>query len=140
MSNFKIIENKISSIKKYLKILQRYKKYSKEKIENNLDLKGAVERYLYLAVQSSIDLAEAIIAHKDFRKPTTMSEAFYILSEERLIPDGLTKKLIKMVGFRNIIVHDYEKIDYAIVYDVLQNKLKDIENFSKNVSKKLRLK
>lgn len=138
MSNFKIIENKISSIKKYLKILQRYKKYSKEKIENNLDLKGAVERYLYLAVQSSIDLAEAIIAYKDFRKPTTMSEAFYILSEERLIPDGLTKKLIKMVGFRNIIVHDYEKIDYAIVYDVLQNKLKDIENFSKNVSKKLR--
>jgi uncharacterized protein YutE (UPF0331/DUF86 family) len=139
MSSLKVIENKISSIKKYLKILQRYKGYSKKKIENSIDIKGALERYLYLAIQSSIDLAEAIIAYKEFRKPTTMSEAFYILNEENIIPDKLTKELVKMVGFRNIIAHDYEKIDYDIVYDALQNRTKDIEGFLKNVSAKLRL-
>lgn len=41
-----------------------------------------------------------------------VTESFYILNEERLIPNNLTKKLAKMVGFRNIIAHDYEKIDY----------------------------
>lgn len=134
MSNLKVIENKKSSILKYLKILQRYKKYSRKEIEDDIDRKGAIERYLYLAIQSTIDLAEAIIAYKDFRKPTTMTEAFYILSEEKLISDNLTKKLIKMVGFRNIVAHDYEKIDYDIVYDVLQNKLKDVEKFLKEIS------
>lgn len=78
MSNLKVIENKKSAIRKYLKILQRYRKRSKKEIEGDIDIKGAVERYLYLAVQSTIDLAEAIIAYKSFRKPTTMSEAFYI--------------------------------------------------------------
>ncbi len=139
MSNLKVIENKISSIRKYSKILQRYKKYSREKITDDIDIKGAVERYLYLAIQSTIDLAEATIAYKNFRKPTTMTEAFYILNEEGLISHELTKELVKMVGFRNIIAHDYEKIDYDIVFDILKNKTKDIEIFLKTISEKLRL-
>lgn len=139
MSNLKVIENKISSIRKYLKILQRYKKYSKKEIEENVDIKGALERYLYLAIQSTIDLAEAIIAYKNFRKPTTMAEAFYILNEEGLLTVRLTNELAKMVGFRNIVAHDYERIDYDIVLDVLQNKLKDVDKFLKRITAKLRL-
>lgn len=133
MTNLAVIENKISSVKKYLKILDRYKKYSKKEIEGSIDIRGAVERYLYLANQAAIDLAEAVIAYKNFRKPTTMSEAFFILNEEKIISDELTEKLTKMVGFRNIIVHDYEEIDYAVVYEILQNGLKDIENFLKKI-------
>jgi uncharacterized protein YutE (UPF0331/DUF86 family) len=129
MTNFSIIENKISSIKKYLAILKRYKKYSKEELMKNIDLRGAVERYLYLVSQSAIDLAGAVISFREFRKPTTASENFYILEEEKIITRGLSENLIKMVGFRNIIAHDYEKVDYDILYDILINKLKDIENF-----------
>ena len=88
MTNLSVIENKISSIKKYLKITERYKKHSREEIENNIDIKGAVERYLYLAAQATIDLAEAVIAYKNFRKPTTMSEAFHILEENKITLDG----------------------------------------------------
>ena len=140
MSNIKVIENKISSTKKYLKILQRYRGYNKEEIEGNIDLRGAVERYLYLAVQATIDLAEAVIAYKGFRKPTTMSEAFDILNEEGIISAKLTNELVKMVGFRNIITHDYEKIDYQVVYNVLINGRKDIESFLKRLEGKLNLK
>jgi uncharacterized protein YutE (UPF0331/DUF86 family) len=135
VSNLKVIENKKSSIIKYLKILERYKKYSKKEIEENVDIKGAMERYLYLAIQSAIDLAEAIIAYKNFRKPTTMTEAFYILNEEGFIPVRLTNELVKMVGFRNIVAHDYERIDYDIVLDILKNRLKDIDKFLKEISK-----
>lgn len=140
MSSIKIIENKISSIRKYLKILQRYRGYKKEELEGNIDLRGAVERYLYLAVQATIDLAEAVIAYKGFRKPTTMSEAFDILYEERFVPEKLTTELVKMVGFRNIITHDYERLDYDIVYRVLQNGRKDIDGFLKKIAEKLNLK
>ena len=65
MSNLTVIENKISSIQKYLKILERYKNYSREELENNIDIRGAVERYLYLVSQATIDLAEAVIAYKN---------------------------------------------------------------------------
>lgn len=129
MSNLTVIENKISEARKYLKILERYMKYSKEEIVDDIDIKGALERYLYLAAQSVIDLADAIIAYKKFRKPTTLSESFYILNEENIIPNELTEKMIKMTGFRNTIAHDYGKLNYDIVYNTLHNNLKDIEEF-----------
>jgi uncharacterized protein YutE (UPF0331/DUF86 family) len=134
MTNLNVIENKISSAKKYLIILEDYKKYSREEIEKNIDIKGAVERYLYLAIQAVIDLAEAVLAYKNLRKPATIAETFYILNEAKIIDGGLTEKLVKMAGFRNIIAHDYEEINYDIVYDVLQNKLKDLEEFLKTAS------
>lgn len=137
MTTFTVIENKISAVKKYLKILERYKKYSKKNIVDNIDIRGAVERYLYLAVQATIDLAEAVISYKKFRKPTTMSEAFDILNEEKIIPKKLTEKLVKMTGFRNVIAHDYAKIDYDKVYGVLHHELKDIKDFLDYLKKKL---
>lgn len=137
MSNLTVIENKISAARKYLKILEEFSKYSREEIEKDVNIRGAAERYLYLAVQASIDLAEALIAYKKFRKPTTLSETFHILNEEKIIDTSLTDKLASMVGFRNIITHDYGKIDYDIVYDVLHNRLEDIDRFL-NIAEQIR--
>ena len=129
MTNITVIENKISSIQKYLGILKRYQQYSQKEIVNDIDKKGALERYLYLVIQSTIDLAEAIISYKNLRKPSTMSESFHILREEAIITDEVTDQLVKMTGFRNVIAHDYEKLDYDIVYDVLKNRLSTVEAF-----------
>lgn len=139
MTNVNVIETKISSIQKYLKILAEYKKYSQKEIETDLNLKGAVERYLYLLTQAAIDLAEAIIALKDFRRPTTYSEAFHILHEEDFLTADLTERLVRMAGFRNIIAHDYEDVDFVILYDVLQHRLGDVEQFLKDSKNKLKL-
>ncbi len=138
MTNLSVIENKISAARKYLKILERYKKYTEkeieEEIEEDLDIRGAFERYIYLAIQSTIDLAEAVISYKNLRKPSTMSEAFYILNEEGIISSDLKTKLSKMVGFRNLIAHDYDKINYEIAYSILQEGLNDIHEFLRIIS------
>jgi uncharacterized protein YutE (UPF0331/DUF86 family) len=139
MTNYTVIENKISYLEKYLGILKRYKQYSREQIEKDVDIKGMVERYLYLLAQSAIDLAEAILSLKNLRKPTTFSETFIILEEAKIIDGALAEKMIKMVGFRNILAHDYAEINYDIVYDVLQNKLSDIEEFIQQIKDKLNI-
>ncbi|MBI4272757.1 DUF86 domain-containing protein [Candidatus Uhrbacteria bacterium] len=133
MSSLQIIENKISTIQKYLSILDRYKRHSRIDLENDVDIRGATERYLYLAVQSVIDCAEAVIAYKKFRKPTTMSDTFYILHEEGVLSLEAIQPLIQMTGFRNIIVHGYERINYDVVYDVLHHHLLDIEKFLEKI-------
>lgn len=129
MTDIATIENKISAIQKYLKILEGYKKYSRKEVEDDVTIRGAVERYLYLAAQSVIDLAEAVVALKNFRKPSTMGENFYILNEQGAISPALTEKMIGLVGFRNVIAHEYEKVNYDIVFDVLHNRLADTEGF-----------
>ncbi len=135
MSNLRVIENKISLIQKYLKIVISYQSYTKEDIVRDITLKGAIERYLYLVVQATVDLAEAVIAFKKFRKPSTMRECFDILYEEDIIPLDLSERLVKMVGFRNILAHDYELINYDIVCKVLKEDIEDIERFIKIIMK-----
>lgn len=137
MTSIAVLENKISAIRKYLKILGRYTRYSREELEKDIDIRGAVERYLYLATQATIDLAEAVLAFRGFRKPSTMGEAFYILQEEGILSQKLTEKLVGMVGFRNVIAHDYEKVNYDIVYAVLHERLKDIEELVSMVEKRV---
>jgi len=61
MTNISVIESKISSIQKYLKILESYKSYSQKQLENDLHLKGSVERYLYLLAQF---LLKIFVVHK----------------------------------------------------------------------------
>lgn len=137
MSSKDILELKISSVQKYLKLLKKLSKHSFQIIENDPILKGAVERYLYLAVHATIELAEAVIAFKDFRRPSTYREAFEILEEEELINLKLVDQLKKMTGFRNAIAHDYESFDSKKTYDILKNDLQDIEKFLKIVEKKI---
>jgi uncharacterized protein YutE (UPF0331/DUF86 family) len=79
-------------------------------------------------MQASIDLTGAVISYKKLRKPSTMSESFHILKEAEIIPPELSKQMVQMTGFQNIIAHDYEDLNYDIVYAVLQNRLSHIEN------------
>jgi uncharacterized protein YutE (UPF0331/DUF86 family) len=48
--------------------------------------------------------------------------------------------MVKLVGFRNVLAHEYEELNYEILYDVLKNKLRDIEEFIEASEKFLHLK
>ena len=61
--------------------------------------------------------------------PETGAATFEVLGEAGLLPRDLAESLAKMVGFRNILVHDYAKLDPAIVLRVLATDLKDVERF-----------
>ncbi len=137
MTDLSTVENKISIVKKNLKTLERYKSISRKDIEGDVDLRGALERYLYLAVQSTIDLAGAFISYRELRKPSTFGENFRILEEEGLLDKNLTDELVRMTGFRNILVHDYEDLDYDIVLEVLNEKTEQIEQFVEIIEKDL---
>lgn len=129
MTAIDVIENRISSVKKNLRYVERYKNYSQSELKNHIDLRGAFERYLYLVCQSTIDLAEAMIAYKKFRKPASMHDSFEILCEEDIISLELMENLIAMVRFRNVITHGYDKLDFVEMYKILQEDLKDVREF-----------
>ena len=140
MTNKGVIEAKISSIKGYIGILEKnYKHRSQKEIEEDLFLKTSLERHLYLLVQETIGLAEAVVAYREFRRPDSYAAAFEILNEENVISRQLLEKMKDMVGFRNVVAHDYAKINYDIVYDVLHNKLVDVEQFITEIKKSLNL-
>ena len=140
MTNLSVAENKISSVKKYLSILESYRNHSVEEIERDATLRGAIERYLYLVCKTAIDLTEVIISVSKFRKPTTMSESFVILGEEGVIGADLRARMAKLVALLNVLAHEYEEINYEVLYDVLRNRLQDITEFVETAEEFLNLK
>ncbi len=140
MTNLSVAENKISSVKKYLSILESYRNNSVEEIERDITLRGAIERYLYLVCKTAIDLTEVIISLSKFRKPTTISESFVILEEEGVIGADLKARMADSVALLNVLAHEYEEINYEVLYDVLRNRLQDITEFVETAEKFLNLK
>lgn len=129
MTNISLIENKISIVKKYLKILDSYSDIDSEILKNNIDKKGAVERYLYLLAQSTIDLAESFVSFKRLNKPMSYSESFEELRTNNYISNDLCTKLIRMTGFRNVLAYGYEKVDNSILIEALNNSKNDVLSF-----------
>ena len=62
--------------------------------------------------------------------PGTQSEIFDILTDKGLISRDFAGRLIGMVGFRNRVVHEYEKLNLEIVYKVWQERPRDVEEFA----------
>ncbi len=66
-------------------------------------------------------------------------DVFEILNENSVISEDLSVKLQKMVGFRNIAVHDYQRIDPAILQSIIENNLDDFRKLSKTIVNYLQL-
>lgn len=135
MRNLAVIESKISYLQKHLANTKSYQKHSLRDIQDDEVLQSAIERELYVIAQAVIDLAEAVVAFKEFRKPTTMREAIDILGEQGILPSDFVAQFINIVGFRNALAHDYEDLKLEVVYDVLVNKLSQVEAFVEYIKK-----
>ena len=73
-------------------------------------------RYLHLAVEASIDLANHWIADQGLRTPDSNRDSFTVLEEAGEIDATLAERMRGWAGFRNVLVHDYIAIDHRIAY------------------------
>jgi len=119
---------KISSVQRYLKRIRDITQLNPESL-NDLDVQEIMTLNLQRAVQSSIDLASHIVADEGLGLPQELRENFDILQKNNILPEELTLRLRKMVGFRNIAVHEYESINPDILKSILKKNLKDFEEF-----------
>ncbi|QTL97424.1 DUF86 domain-containing protein [Iocasia frigidifontis] len=78
----------------------------------------------------AIDIAMHVIAEFKLGVPQSSREAFTILNKEGIIDKDLSNKLKAMVGFRNLAVHDYQKLNLKIVKSIIEKHLEDIKKFA----------
>src|SRR3989344_7480762 len=129
------IYSKIESLKSYILILNGIKDVTLDEIEKDVIKRGAIERYLQLAIESCIDIAELIISDQRLPAPLTSKETIEILGKEKIIDEKFSKKFSKAASFRNILIHDYLKIDYKELLRNLKKNLNDFDYFIKEISK-----
>jgi uncharacterized protein YutE (UPF0331/DUF86 family) len=131
------IARKIEAMKKYVDFLKSYKRVTKKELEENYELRSAVERNFQLAIESVLDIGEVIISAYNFEKPEDYKSVILILGKHGVIPEDFADDFSKIAGLRNILVHMYEKIDVSKLYKYLQNNLKDFDKFSMFIARYL---
>lgn len=101
------------------------------------NLQDAAVLNVIRACDTSIDLANMLIRKHRFGVPSESRDSFVILVREKVIPDGLGDRLKRMVGFRNLAVHQYRELDLAIVESVIRSNLDDLLNFAQIIRARL---
>ncbi len=133
MVDRELILRKLSEIEEHLQELEEFKDISIENYEKDWKIQRIVERTLQILIEICIDIANHIISDEKWRVPSSYSETFKILYENRVIDSALFKNLEKMAKFRNIIVHNYDKISPEVMVNILRKELIDFLKFKDSI-------
>jgi len=131
--NEKVIASKISKLREYTQDLEKLQKTSFEEFLSDYRIRYASERCLHLAIECVIDIGSHIISALQLRKPEEYHDIAIILGEAGVIPDKFAEQIVKMVRFRNILVHNYVRLNPSKVYSFIQEHLGDFEIFIKYI-------
>ena len=82
------------------------------------------------ACEAAIDLANHLIKVRKLGLPKQSRDSFAVLVRENLISRELSGKLLGMVGFRNILVHEYTRLYITLMVKVIEERLDDLIEFS----------
>ena len=131
------IASKLEMLEEYIAILKGYQHHDVEDLMRDHTLKGAVERYIEVALECMIDIGEMIISKEKLKRPDTYRDVFLLLGEHGILPNDFAKDLAPAAGFRNVLVHMYAKIDIDRLYYYLENNLEDMERFGEYIARYL---
>ncbi len=126
----------IGEIEKSLSVLKEYGQKEKELLVADLKSLGSVKYYLIVAVEACIDISNHIIAKEHIGVPESYSDCFKILRDRGIISKELSKKLINMAKFRNLLVHLYWKVNDEKIYEILQYELVDFDEFIEQIARR----
>lgn len=88
-----------------------------------------VEHTLQLAIHAALDVASHIVSDRRLGEPETNQQLFVLLARDGWLGQEQVAPLRAMAAFRNVLVHGYTDVDYAIVKDVVQHHLEDLVSF-----------
>ena len=132
MINPDIIKERMQEIEENIKILAELKGVDMEKFKSDPKIFKLAEYCLQISIQALLDICQYIIAGNNWQRPRDNQEVIKIIATNNIIPQDFAKRILPMAGLRNILVHDYLKIDLDKIYNHLQN-LQDFREFQKHI-------
>ncbi len=130
------IQDKVNEITRFLDELSEIVPPDYDSYNDNPRDRAACERFFEKIIEASIDLSFTIIKYKKLEVPTGDKEVFKILEKHKVISPELAFRLSEAKGMRNILAHEYGKVNDALVYEAVHNELiRDVKEFLGEVEK-----
>lgn len=133
--NFERIRDRLVYIREQVSLLEplaHSKELRQSRLQDPLSY-GGIVRSLQTSIEAMIDIAFHLCAKLHAREPQSAADAFEILAEFGDLPRAFLPKVLKMVRFRNLVVHGYMHIDSGAVEAIVTEDLEDFAEWERIV-------
>ncbi|MDR4463251.1 MAG: DUF86 domain-containing protein [Nitrospira sp.] len=130
-----VILNKASSIERCLhRIDEEYAGNDQNLVENQTK-QDAIILNLQRACETAIDLAMYVVSQRKLGVPQDSRDVFSLLQTAGILPADLAQRMQRMVGFRNVAIHEYARLNLDVVRTIITKHLDDFRTFSSTIVK-----
>lgn len=130
-----VVLNKAASIERCLhRIVEEYGGNQQNLVANQTK-QDAIILNLQRACETVIDLAMYVVSQRRLGVPQECRDAFALLQASGILPADLAARMQRMVGFRNVAVHEYTRLNLDIVHMIITKHLDDFRTFSSTIVK-----
>ena len=124
-----IILNKIEIIKRCIGRAKEEYDCNPKNLENYTK-QDSITLNIQRACEAVIDLGIHVIAERGLGIPQTSRDTFEILQNNKIISPEMCERLKAMIGFRNIAIHNYQRLNLKIIQAIIEKDLKDLLCFT----------
>ena len=124
-----IFSKRLDALEDYLQRLRSLGQASRAAYVADPKIHDLAARYLHLAMEATIDIANHWISDVGLRTPDTNRDIFVVLEQAGESDPALSERLQSWASFRNVLVHDYLTIDHGIAYRAIRDDLGDLDAF-----------
>ncbi|MBI2917305.1 MAG: DUF86 domain-containing protein [Chloroflexi bacterium] len=129
---------RVDRLQGYLRELRQTVPSSFEAYQRELEKRRACERLIQLAIEAATDVCGLLVAGLRLGLPGDEADLFTKLADAGVLSPATVETLRRMRGFRNILVHEYTRIDDRVVYTLVSQHLGDFDVFIRQVLEHIR--
>lgn len=98
---------------------------------------GAAERFLQLSIEAVFDIGTHLISALALARPLAYGEILPTLAQAGVISPETLDELANLAGFRNLLVHEYVRLDRSRVHAFLKTHLTGLHRFAADIAGQL---
>lgn len=117
MIDIRMVKNKVDAILTDLNQLKEFESYTFDQVAKDYRTHKVIERIIEVVVNEAIDINQHLIVKSGQGKlPFDFKESFLLLVTIGVYPEAFAKKIADSIGLRNILVHQYRKLDEQVFF------------------------
>ena len=124
-----IVLNKVEIIKRCIRRVTEEYAHNPKNLENYTK-QDSITLNIQRACEAVIDLGMHVIAERGLGIPQTSRDTFEILQNNKIITPEMPERLKAIIGFRNIAIHNYQKLNLKLIQAIIEKDLKDFLYFT----------
>jgi len=128
-----VLLNKAASIERCVARAREEYATDPNSFATNFSRQDAAILNIQRACEAALDMGQHVIRRESLGLPQSARDVFALLAQAGWIGESLAESMKRMVGFRNVAVHEYQALQLPITLNIITNHLDEFADFSRSM-------